>query len=173
MSVDQEPVEPAEPPTAPTSPPPPAVTTGDLSPEKLRDELSKVRHESATYRTRLREANEQLQKFGPDADATLKARDAEIRELKIGKALAESFHRHGAAKPTLVRAYLTEAGMLGQFDPSAADFLEHVDTIVSETLEQNPELRSSRRGPRSVSTPLRRAAASGAALTGRTRGDVT
>ena len=153
MSDQTPPVDPANDPVDPPEPP-------EAQPADWAEQRRALRKEAAGFRVQAREAKEALEKFGPEGyQATLKAKDGEIRELKVGKALAESFHKHGAAKPTLVRAFLAEAGQLGQFDPSAEDFLEHVDTIVGETLAANPELRGSSAAPRSGLDP---SAASGA-----------
>ena len=62
--------------------------------------------------------------------------------MKVGKALAEAFHKHGAAKPSLVRAFLTDSGAMATFDPSSPSFEEHVSDTVAETLQRNPELRA-------------------------------
>lgn len=145
MPPDEQPVDPAN--DQPVDPPEPP-------PADWADQRRALRKEAAGYRQRAHGAEEALKAFGPESyEATLKAKDTEIRELKVGKALAESFHKHGAAKPSLVRAYLAETNQLGQFDPDAEDFLEVIDTVVGETLAENSELRGSTAAPRSTLDP--------------------
>jgi hypothetical protein len=113
----------------------------------LEAELARTRREAASHRVKARELEAQLSKTSsPEA---LAAKDAQIVDLRVGKTLAEAFHKHGVKNPGVTRAYLHEAGTLDRLRGAvdAEDFLAQVDDAVTETLAQNPELRTSTRGP--------------------------
>lgn len=117
-------------------------------------ELEKTRREAAGYRTgnkgllgevaRAMGLDPAASDFEPGKlGAALTDKQQEIRDLKVGKALAETLHRKGVAYESakLARAVLSDAGILRNLDPNAADFAEALETHVSEVMEEHPQLR--------------------------------
>lgn len=168
----------------PTDTPPPADTIESLR-ERLahsNSELDKVRKEAAGYRTgsrgRLAEATRYIagllgDQIAPDAEPnlddlkprletalkadTIKKLQGENRELKIGKGLAEAFHRAGV-KPSLTRAYLRESGgmdRINKLDPDSDTFAEDLDLHIGEAVENEPALRGEGRAPIRTTAPMR------------------
>jgi hypothetical protein len=101
----------------------------------LRAELGRTRREAARYRQEARTLRE-----GPEG-AGVKALHGEIRDLKVRTGIAESLHKHGVARPALLRAYLIDSGAMQRLDPASADFSEQIDTAIGEALEAEPGLK--------------------------------
>src|ERR1700694_4384901 len=114
---------------------PPAVDW-EAKYKETNAELANVRREAAGYRTGnkgvLSEGAKALAGLAgvnpdsedrPDVQSLVKLVQGQVRELKVGKALAEAMHKHNA-RPALTRGYLHEAGVLQKLDPDADDFAE-------------------------------------------------
>ena len=124
---------------------------------ETKTELEKTRREAAGYRSGNKGVLAEvaramgLDPASSDFDTSkvsgaVTDKQQEIRDLKIGKALAETLHRKGVAYESakLARAVLSDAGVLRNLDPNAADFQEALETHVSEVMEEHPQLRGTR-----------------------------
>jgi len=87
--------------------------------------------------------------------AAIKAKDGEIRSLKLRAKLSESFHDLGL-KPGITRAALIDAGHMErlQADVDKPDFDEIVSTTLEELAENMPEVRGSGTAPVRTSAPM-------------------
>jgi hypothetical protein len=164
----------------PTGDPPEPSTP--MTPDQLRAENARLRRESGGYRLRNKGelagasrkisallgepiADEQdppdidslIAKLDPSKHATaLKAKDGEIRGLKLRASLAEAFHREGL-KPGLARAALLDGGHMSRLESAvdASDFDEQIETTLGELVESMPELRGSSTAPIRSSAQMR------------------
>lgn len=139
--------------------------TGAEIPEALSaavNELRDARSEAASYRTQLRDVQEEqnstktkldgiakalgLNGDGDDADPdqlqqALTQREAENRRLRVVNALGDVLAKHNA-DPLLTRAVLREQGVLDELDPDDDEFADKLDTVVKTAVETNPKLVS-------------------------------
>jgi hypothetical protein len=140
--------------------PPPEPTPRE---QQLEQQLSDARREAAGYRIgnkgQLAEFTRGLAEMaGMDADpkrlpdaatliAKLQERDykrvAEVRDAKVREALAERFHKTGVdyGSTALIRAALSESGVLKKLDPTADDFIDTLDSHIEELLDVHPNLK--------------------------------
>jgi hypothetical protein len=98
-----------------------------------------------------------ITKLDPSKHATaLKAKDGEIRGLKLRATLAEKFHSLGM-KPGITRAALIDQGHMEKLSAAvdAPDFDEQVSTVLEELAVDIPEVRGSGPIPTRSSAPMR------------------
>ena len=128
--------------------------------KQLEKQLADTRREAAGYRsgnkgqmaefTRGLAGLAGIEAEGADAAtliARLQERDdqrvAEVREARVAKALAERLHKNNVdyGSASLVRAALSDTGVLKSLDPAAEDFADQLDDHIKELLDEHPRLR--------------------------------
>jgi hypothetical protein len=97
-----------------------------------------LRSEAARYRVKNRELTQQLSALDPEG---AKAILQENRSLKMDLGLERASRRHGVERPSVLKAFLTDAGSLSSLDPSKPTFEDDLDVLVGETIVNAPELR--------------------------------
>jgi hypothetical protein len=153
-----------------------------MTPDQLRAENARLRRESGGYRLRNRgelaaaarklsgvlgtpvaddadppDINTLIEQLDPSKHAAaIKARDGEIRGLKLRATLAEKFHSLGM-KPGITRAALLDAGHMDRLQAAvdAPDFEEQIETTLEELAENMPEVRGLGSAPTRSSAQFR------------------
>jgi hypothetical protein len=101
--------------------------------------VHKLNQENAAWRVKFRQAEAELVTLKASA-AELVTLRADLKAEKVGSALTEITTKLGA-RASLVRAVLNDAGTLQTLDPSGADFLPALESLVVAAIEANPELK--------------------------------
>lgn len=117
--------------------------------EKLRRENQQLRASNNEFQQSVLKALGITSEGKPDADTlhkTLAQRDAEVRSLKVGNALADIFSEAGV-KPKLTRSVLNGEGLLNDLNPDDKDFPNQLKAIVDKIVADNPELKISQPAP--------------------------
>jgi hypothetical protein len=129
-----------------------------VPPEELRKQLQLTRTEAARYRVKNRDLSKMIgtltgeevpEGSQPPDLATLKQRmdkrdgdrKSEVHTLRLDLGLERASRKHGVERPSVLKAFLTDAGTLASLDPLAATFEDDLSVIVEEAIENAPELR--------------------------------
>lgn len=153
VAVESEAVEP---PATPEVAPEPAETFD-------RNYVEKLRKESASYRERAKEKEGELNSFleklkgltgGGEEEQTPeqliqaaneRAEQAakELQTLKTERAIQDAAGKHNA-DTTVLLPLLRGLGAFDALDPTADDYTSQVETLVAETVEKFPQVKTSR-----------------------------
>lgn len=113
--------------------------------EQLRRENQQLRANNNEFQQSVLKALGITTDGKPDAETlhkTLAQRDAEVRNLKVGNALADIFSEAGV-KPKLTRSVLNGEGLLNDLNPDDKNFSDQLKEIVGKLVADNPELKIS------------------------------
>jgi len=111
--------------------------------EQLRRENQQLRASNNEFQQSVLKSLGITSEGKPDAETlhkTLAQRDAEVRSLKVGNALADIFSEAGV-KPKLTRSVLSGEGLLNDLNPDDKDFSDQLKAIVTKLVADNPELK--------------------------------
>lgn len=133
----------------------------DQVPPEFRAELQRTRGEAAKYRRQNGDIRKMLStvlgeevpegSLPPD-QATVTARfekmigghKTEVRELKMRNGLLQVGHRLGVEDVDVLHAVLSQAGSIKDLSPDEPTFMDDLEGIVAETLENKPVLKGGR-----------------------------